>query len=496
MNSKETIAVLLAYNGSRYDGLERVKHKDSLSIEACLFKAFPASTISLTHISRASLTAPGEHAAKQVISLSFSGPTVPTADQLNAALATQDIRVFKVLKTYAFAPPPEATHYCNPEIDDHGTTLEDAAYPDMPKGGLFEDARQKHASMQRRQTFLRQPTVGADEINQVYDDAIDASALAAKERMAKKVLVPQEKKKGFSLFMENFVAMFKPKKQGSEILKKSLEGTLRRKSTSNVEDSPEKDEPLTATLRRSMSQKRTLQSVLDQDILEEDGKELVFDPLNIPPPSPREIAAIRSYRMSAKQYSTLTSTLALFNGTHNFHNYIPGSVQDDSRCFVNIFNIEASPLELHSGMEWVRVKVQASAFARDQIRKMIGMLIMVTRTNTPRSVLGNSFGYSKIDIPETPVGFQILDEPHYNNYNADAVKQGKQVIRFGDVDEQVQAFRNGLYTDIFSKEQEQLVFEAWLRQLDNYSFMYSHYLNARGVIGKQRSAPRVAPVEE
>lgn len=49
-----------------------------------------------------------------------------------------------------------------------------------------------------------------------------------------------------------------------------------------------------------------------------------------------------------------------------------GSVQDDSRCFVHIYNIDASPLEVHNGMEWLRIKVQANAFARDQIRRMMG----------------------------------------------------------------------------------------------------------------------------
>jgi hypothetical protein len=118
------------------------------------------------------------------------------------------------------------------------------------------------------------------------------------------------------------------------------------------------------------------------------------------------------------------------------------------------------------------------------------MLIIVTRTNTPRSVVGNSFGYMKIDIPEAPVGFQILDEVHYNNYNADAANHGKPTIRFGDVDDKVRAFRRSLHESIFSKEAKEMKFEAWLRELDNYSFMYTHFLNERGVITKARNFPR------
>ena len=87
---KQPIAILFAYNGSCYAGLERIKGSSTgnmnmdatlsteqqeqqqqssavISVEQAVFKAFPKDVVSLTHISRASLTAPGEHAAKQVI---------------------------------------------------------------------------------------------------------------------------------------------------------------------------------------------------------------------------------------------------------------------------------------------------------------------------------------------------------------------------------------------------------------------------------------------
>lgn len=117
---------------------------------------------------------------------------------------------------------------------------------------------------------------------------------------------------------------------------------------------------------------------MKQDIKEREGDQshetLAFEPLDIPAPNEKQVIEIKRYRMSEKKYANLLSLIALFNGTHNFHNYIPGSVQDDSRCFVHIYNIEASSLEIHHGMEWIRIKVQANAFARDQVRKMMGML--------------------------------------------------------------------------------------------------------------------------
>ena len=78
---KQPIAILFAYNGFKYSGLERIKNipaesqngLDGImeapvkSVEGALFQAFPKEVLSLTHISRASLTAFGEHASKQVI---------------------------------------------------------------------------------------------------------------------------------------------------------------------------------------------------------------------------------------------------------------------------------------------------------------------------------------------------------------------------------------------------------------------------------------------
>ena len=104
--------------------------------------------------------------------------------------------------------------------------------------------------------------------------------------------------------------------------------------------------------------------------------------------------------------------------------------------------------------------------------------------------MGNSFGFSKIDIPECPDGFQILDEPHYNNYNADAKQSGKPVISFSNVPEE-KLFRDELHKTICARETSEMRFEAWLRDIDNYSFMYTHFLNSRGVISKPQNFPKM-----
>jgi tRNA pseudouridine(38-40) synthase len=365
MSQAIPITILFAYQGFDYDGLERKAGANS--VESVLFKAIArqySEQISMTHISRAKITYEHEHAAKQVLSLNLGGTTtLPSVEKLNQDLPAT-MRVFKILKvdedfsarrtceartveflipTYAFQYPPEVTHYCYPEQDQPDVTPED-----MPKGGMFKTMSRKHDSMSRRQTFMKPP----ESTTPVQEQA-------------------KEKKNGLFSCFKNLFSKKKP--SGSERLKQSLNATLTRQQPKQeiVE------EGFTITLKRSVSRgNRTLQDVLAQDISEREKQEEqsnVFEPLQIPEPSPEERNMIRSYRMSRKQYSQVQSALALFNGTHNFHNYISGSVQDDSRCFVHIFNIECAPLEIHKNMEWIRIKVQAHSFARDQIRKMMGM---------------------------------------------------------------------------------------------------------------------------
>lgn len=103
---------------------------------------------------------------------------------------------------------------------------------------------------------------------------------------------------------------------GSERLKVSLSTTLTRRKNTNALS---KEEPLSSTLRRSLSQnRRSLKDVLTQDILErEETEDFSFEPLNIPVPGDDEKASMKAYRMSKNQYATVVSTLALFNGKIN-----------------------------------------------------------------------------------------------------------------------------------------------------------------------------------
>nr|KAJ3400581.1 tRNA pseudouridine synthase 1 [Polyrhizophydium stewartii] len=305
--------------------------------------------------------------------------------------------------------------------------------------------------------------------------------------------------RGFvSRMFASFANAFRGKKawpSGSDQLKAHLSATLQRSKSypaprgqdlrSAAKDAalePElADDSIVGTLKRSLSRHRNF----DPREFHSEVETRFFDPLDIPAPNSEQRASMRGYRMTKSQKEALRNIIALFNGTHNWHNYIPGASHDDSRCYIRILNLDLTDVEQHDGMEWIRFKVQAPAFARYQIRRMVALMIMVVRTNTPRSVIANSYGIAKIEIPEAPGFPLIFDEPHFNNYNVEALKKAAEPVNFGPSIEAVEAFRrDAIHNAIYAYERDAMEFDSWLRSLDNYSFLYTYFLNERGVISK------------
>jgi tRNA U38,U39,U40 pseudouridine synthase TruA len=291
---------------------------------------------------------------------------------------------------------------------------------------------------------------------------------------------------------QRFLSLFHRKsvEGGSEKLKNALSSTLRR--SRSVKAGNENLVNTVAMLRNSLSLKRnhtkTYRDVLEQDILEQ--KELntgsEFEPIQIYPPTSTALEKLRNYRLSDSQFTEIRVILSLFNGTHNWHNYIPNALNEDPRNFMRLFRVDVAEPEMHEGMQWVRIKMTACKFARYQIRHMMGsnvllikgMLIQVVRTHTPPSIISHSFSIPEISIAIAPptliLGNYVLniDEPHYNSFNEDAIHNHQTPVNFGESSKLASQFLNAsIYSDIYKTEKHEMAFEKWLRELDSYSFL-------------------------
>ncbi|RKO88306.1 pseudouridine synthase [Blyttiomyces helicus] len=573
MASNRRIAILYAYNGSQFQGLEspsktcrKVTSDPSPSVRPPFPKdpsasaqskasssppshlssppADPSKRIVLSNISRASTTEEGEHAARQVMSVEVVGTDPeaadPTPDALNSFLP-ESLRVFEVIRiqsgfsarrtcdsrvyeylipTYVFTPPPPETHYFHPPDDVVDLPEDEEVFPadkyHAPPGGLFKTIK-RNMSLSRSKSMGRNKSLRRGQPIPDVADLMPGTAPAAEPTYTEPA--PEEKKGVFRRFFDTLTRKGSKSPRPREDEPPRTAMTLgRMRTTSNATSrsranstavpfggSPPNvtfstsapagadDTGLLSTLRRNASRRsnrgrQTPETGLAEDPDAEDDIESegpqYYDPLPLPKATPEQLAALRSYRISPQQVEALSRIIGIYNGTHNWHNFIPGGKYDDPRCYMRILNIECSAPEEHAGMEWIRIKVQAKAFARFQVRKMIALAIMVIRTNTPRSIVGNSFGFASLDIPEAPGHCAILDTPHYDIYNSDCARRGDpSTISFEHNRSAITAFRHReIHDAIYRAERECMLFEPWLRAMDSYSFLYAHFLNARGVI--------------
>lgn len=84
-----------------------------------------------------------------------------------------------------------------------------------------------------------------------------------------------------------------------------------------------------------------------------------------------------------------------------------------------------------------------------------------------------------------------LDEPHYYNFNADAVASGRTPVNFGEKNKEADEYcEKAIHGDVYEKEARDMMFEKWVRELDDESFLYVNYLNPKGLISKVRNCVR------
>jgi tRNA pseudouridine38-40 synthase len=54
------------------------------------------------------------------------------------------------------------------------------------------------------------------------------------------------------------------------------------------------------------------------------------------------------------------------------------------------------------GTEWLSLKVHGQSFMLHQIRKMVSLIVMLVRTDTPLKLIPETFKANKINIPKAP----------------------------------------------------------------------------------------------
>ncbi|KAI1659479.1 pseudouridine synthase [Daldinia decipiens] len=211
------------------------------------------------------------------------------------------------------------------------------------------------------------------------------------------------------------------------------------------------------------------------------------------------VAAKRRYRVTPERLSQLQEALDRYLGTRNFHNYtIQKSHSDPSaKRTIKSFIANPEPVQIND-TQWLSLKVHGQSFMMHQIRKMVGMAVLVTRCATPLSRIDESYGTARISIPKAPSLGLLLERPVFENYNKRAREQYYLAeLDFGKYEKEIQEFKDSqIYRRIFELEEKENSFHTFFHQIDNYKEAYFLWLTAGGIeaaeqrVGQMESIPK------
>lgn len=154
-----------------------------------------------------------------------------------------------------------------------------------------------------------------------------------------------------------------------------------------------------------------------------------------------EMEAIRSYRITPEKLTKLKQILKSYQGTHNFHNYTNGKQFSEANAKRFIMSFEASDPKIIQETEWVSLKIHGQSFMLHQIRKMVGLAILMIRTNSPERITHQAFNATKKNIPKAPALGLLLDQTVYKSYNEKWASSDRQEIVFSHKQEEIDAFK-------------------------------------------------------
>lgn len=83
--------------------------------------------------------------------------------------------------------------------------------------------------------------------------------------------------------------------------------------------------------------------------------------------------------------------LKYYQGTHNFHNFTTRTKAEDPSARRYIISFEANTTVIVEGLEFVKCEVVGQSFMLHQIRKMIGLAIVIMRNAAPESLIEFAF---------------------------------------------------------------------------------------------------------
>ncbi|CDS82020.1 related to PUS1-pseudouridine synthase 1 [Sporisorium scitamineum] len=234
-----------------------------------------------------------------------------------------------------------------------------------------------------------------------------------------------------------------------------------------------------------------------------------------------DMSAKKAFRLPATTLMRIRSIFARYHGSHNFHNFTVGKEFRDRSCQRFMKKLTISEPKVIGETEWVSIKFHGQSFMLHQIRKMIGLLVLIGRTGAGKGLVEECFGPARVHIPKAPGLGLLLEQPIFDAYNsrirnnndkigklirkksssAEKEEEGgerdagrnstledelRESISYSSHSGEMEKFKQQwIYDRIHSTEQETYEFGKWLNYLDVFQGPDFEFLNPKGVIPPQ-----------
>ncbi|KAI9594963.1 pseudouridine synthase [Syncephalis fuscata] len=200
------------------------------------------------------------------------------------------------------------------------------------------------------------------------------------------------------------------------------------------------------------------------------------------PSTPEEMAQRRTYRINQVTLEKVRQALSSYEGTHNYHNYTCGKRFSEESAKRFIISFKASDPFIQQGTEWLSLKVHGQSFMIHQIRKMVSMMVLLVRSETPFTVIPQSFEATRINIPKAPGLGLLLEQTVFGSYNRKCIETGREQVTFEKYQDKIDAFKRAyIYERIVEEEIAVNEFDSWIKSVDA-RMHYFPFINKEGIV--------------
>ncbi|KZC10210.1 tRNA pseudouridine synthase A, mitochondrial, partial [Dufourea novaeangliae] len=170
------------------------------------------------------------------------------------------------------------------------------------------------------------------------------------------------------------------------------------------------------------------------------------------------------YRLTSDMLDKLNETLKLLEGTHNFHNFTGKIRPEDPSAYRYIMYFRCIETFVANDIEFAVLEIKGQSFMLHQIRKMVSMVVGISRNIIKNDTIKDAFALEKIDIPIAPGLGLSLHHVHYKYYNRKYGNDGiHEILDWQECDQEVEKFyKDYILKSIVDTEATEKITLHWL----------------------------------